>query len=434
MSAHAFFSPSASARWMACPGSMTFPQNTEQGGSSTFADEGTAAHELGAWCLADPVRNAIDRLDDDIEVNGAKYHVDEDFVDAVQTYVDDVRRRTIGGHLLVEQKVSLEEWLGPEQFGTSDAIGVIPRLRLGIVEDLKFGRGERVYAYSPATPDSQFTITLPDGAVVEPNSQLMLYGLGSLEQIMLLCDEVTHVTLVISQPRLNHLHEITVTVGNLRAFGQSAKSAVAEANAAMIHAPNSPDHMFYLVPGDKQCRWCRAMPICKKLANKVAEDVRADFDTIAAVAPQAPLGAGELSRAMVAIPLISAWCNAVVAEVHTRVRAGEEIIGADGKPYKYVQGDAGKRQWVDEKEAEAALLGQLSEAKAYAPRKIITAPAAGKLLDKKKTKAIWDDVFVPLIKKAPGQPMLVMGSDSRPPYSPGATANEFDEISAEDAE
>jgi len=120
--------------------------------------------------------------------------------------------------------------------------------------------------------------------------------------------------------------------------------------------------------------------------------------------------------------------------MHELVQANVEVIGPDDKPYKFVEGKEGARKWENDEVAEAALLGQLGPDKAYAPRKILTAPAAAKLLDKKATKQLWADGFAPLIVKAKGQPFLVQGSDPRPPFSGAAGADEFtDNISGEDS-
>jgi hypothetical protein len=93
---------------------------------------------------------------------------------------------------------------------------------------------------------------------------------------------------------------------------------------------------------------------------------------------------------------------------------------------KIVEGRQGKRRWVDPGQAEAALVGQLGD-KAYEPRSVISAPAAAKLLDRKKTGALWADIFVPLIQRSPGRAILALGSDARPPFKGGAAVEEFED-------
>jgi Protein of unknown function (DUF2800) len=383
---HSLFAPSSAHRWINCPGSLTFPENQEAGPSSAFADDGTASHAWAAeallygWCLLGSVR----------EINGKTYTLDEERRDFIEIYVNDVVRRAIGGTLFVEHWVDLSHLLGEDQGGTCDA-GIILGDQI-IVEDLKYGTGEKVYASY-------------DGKI---NPQLGLYLLGLLEDARLLGHEIKTATGVICQPRLGHIDEFTVSIDELEAFGR-------EAEVATYPESNK------LNPSDRTCRWCRAKSKCPALAAFVAKEVALDFEDVAE--PAAP---NDLARAYRAVPLVTQWCKAVEAEVVKQVTEGKEVIGPDGKPYKFVQGDEGRRQWTDEAAAEAALVGQLAD-KAYAPKKIITAPAAAKILDKKSTKALWADVFSPLIQRARGRAMLVQGSDPRPAYNNVATAEDFAE-------
>jgi hypothetical protein len=383
---HSLFAPSSAHRWINCPGSITFPENQEAGPSSTFADDGTASHEFGARAL----EYGWDIIGSMINVNDTTYYLDEERRDFVQIYVEDVRRRAIGGVLFVEHWVDLSHLLGEDQGGTCDA-GIIVGDQI-IVEDLKYGTGEKVYASY-------------DGKI---NPQLGLYLLGLLKDAQLLGHEIKTATGVICQPRLGHIDEFTVSIDELEAFGRKAEVATyPESNK--------------LNPSDRTCRWCRAKSKCPALAAFVAKEVALDFEDVAE--PAAP---NDLAKAYRAVPLVTQWCKAVEAEVVKQVTEGKEVIGPDGKPYKFVQGDEGKRQWIDEAAAEAALVGQLAE-KAYAPKKIITAPVAAKILDKKTTKALWTDVFSPLIQRARGRAMLVQGSDPRPAYNNVATADDFAE-------
>lgn len=444
MSFHSARSPSKAAMWLACPGAMAMPENQKSGGSSKFADEGTAAHELASTCLL-ARQDAAFMLGQPIVVNGTTFTVDEDMAANVQVYLDEVRRQAMGGVLLVEQRVALGEYCGTEpcpacdgdgeadnghdchickgagevpQGGTSDAIVIRPEAEEFIVTDLKFGRGEVVWASY-----------LNAAGVRRPNPQLALYALGSLP-LALMFGPMKKVVLTISQPRVNHADSFDMTVAELLEFGEEVKRAVKENDAALICGPQ--DLLFYLTPGDKQCRWCQAKGTCPKLAAKVMEEVRSDFDEIQVMPLHVPAGTAQLSKAYDALDLISSWSTAVRAEMYRRVNAGELIDGPDGKPRKFVQGKEGNRAWEDEAVAEWMLVAQLGPDKAYAPRKILTAAAAAKVLDRKATKNIWTDGFVPIIKRAAGRPVLVLGSDTRPAYSGAADASDFeDELGAE---
>jgi hypothetical protein len=201
--------------------------------------------------------------------------------------------------------------------------------------------------------------------------------------------------------------------------------------AAKAHVLDPAAFPLYLVPGEKTCRWCRAKATCPKLASYVQDQVHADFTTLTTEAPVLPGSEKQLSKAMGAVPLVEDWCRAVRAEVWKLVQEGKEVLGPDSQPYKFVEGKGGRRIWENEDAAEAALLANVGD-KAYKPRQIITAPEAGKLLDKKKTKELWNDLFVPMIKKTKGSLSLAMGSDPRPPASATADATDFDELGAQD--
>jgi hypothetical protein len=416
---------------------MAYPENTEEWvDAGEYAAEGTAAHALAASCLKFklPAANSIGLT---IEVGKRKFEVTEDFADHVQTYVDDVRARAMGGFLMIEQRVTLDgvEGFDETNYGTSDAIMALPGY--GVVEDLKFGMGEKVYAWEYAKSNSPFTmvteIDLTDSAEVVPNYQLMMYALACLADIKLLIDNPSHILIVINQPRLGHVSEVRVPIAVLERFAVFAADALSKAMLAMGLGVKAVEAKAdeYLHPGEKQCRWCRAAARCPALRAKLQRDVGADFDTIETKPPQVPVDPKRLAKDMLAIPLLTDWCRAVMCKANELVAAGTAIIGPDGKPYKFVEGKLGDRKWGDEKAAEAALVGVLAD-KAYQPKKILSASGAAKVLDKKKTAEIWKDLFVPLIKRAAGKPMLVVGSDPREPFSPAAESDEFETIGEEE--
>lgn len=449
---HSLFAFSASTRWIPCAGSMAYPANTADGGDAgEYADEGTAAHTLASDCLKNKT-DAIEHLGRIIKGGKREFEVTEEFADHVQTYVDDVRRRSAGGYLMVEQRVSLEgvEGFDETNYGTSDAVIAMPGVIIdhdtgaiedswGVVEDLKFGQGERVYAWLPATATSLFVMDKWMGETdetiqVEPNYQLMMYALACLRDIELLVDRPKGIMIVISQPRVGSMSELWVPIAVLERFAIFAADAYKKAELAMglgVEACEAHDAMVtgplsskFFSAGEKQCRWCKAAT-CRARDAKVREEVGADFDTIGDKPPKVPVSAPQLAKAMLAVPFIADWCNAVMAQAHGLVAAGTDIIGPDNKPYKFVEGKQGKRKWSDPKAAEAALLANLPREKVYT-EVLITAPAVDKLFKKKAVRQTWEDVFKPLVKQAPGKPTLVMGSDPRAPFSPNAGADEFD--------
>ncbi len=418
--AHSFFGPSRANMWMSCYGAMAFPENQAQGPTSEFADEGTCAHHFAALCLQTG-NNAEDYLGAAYKIGDRLWVCDQDMADGIQIYLDDVRRRVGHGMLLTEQKVDLSEWLGPEQFGTADAVIIDTERKRLIVEDLKFGRGERVYASEQ------------DGT---PNKQLALYALGAL-RIAELFVEISltagwQVELVISQPRVDEKpSEFLFGVNDLLNFGALATVAVSANTSAIedadVYGVGSPEHIHYLTATDKGCRWCRKAATCPKLREKIEIEVTAEFETIEVTPPQLPRDSDALSEAYAALPHIRNWCNAVESMVYGQVAEGKIVNGSDGQPLKLVEGRQGARKWIDAKEAESVLQAILPADKMYEPPKVITAAVAAKLLDRKATKEKWQTYLVPLIQRAPGKPVLALGSDDRAAYVGDVTAD-FQEI------
>lgn len=443
---HSFYSPSKGAMWMGCPGALAMLENQAEEKSSEFADDGTVSHSLAAWTLDDPLRNCVDYPINHVSLNGKRYEIDEERIARVQSYVDDVRRSAMGGILWAEHRVDLSRYLGMAvcptckgdreigddggtphtcptcqgdgevpQGGTSDAVIILPQTETLIVGDLKDGAGEKVWASYEH-----------EGKRI-PNEQTGLYGLGVLEDVLLLGYKIKRVILRIYQPRLNHFDEFETTAEAL--LGEFATRVVVAADAAgdaLVLPVEQLDTQGLLKPGNKTCRWCRAAARCPARKRHVQETTRYEFGS--EEPPVVPESLEHLAEAFVALPLIEQWVRETKAAIWKNVQAGKQVLGPDGQPLKLVEGKQGNRTWDPEKllsgEVEGLLAGQLGP-KAYEPQQPITAPVAATILDKKATKEVWKQVFEPMIKRARGAPQLALGSDPRPVYGAPAGADEF---------
>lgn len=407
---HASLGPSGAHRWMNCPGSVEL-ERFYPDSSSKHARYGTVAHEIGDLCLQTG-NNAEDYVGQTFECEGERIKVDMEMADGVNTYVSYVHSFVnvdTGDILMSEEQVPLAHLTGEDgATGTSDVIGICDGGKRLVVIDLKFGKGVQVYAGD--------------------NPQLRMYGLGSLEKYGLVYDAIETVQMVIVQPRLNWVDEETLTVAELRAFGEEVSIAAGRTQIGNAE----------LVPGEKQCRFCKAKPTCPALKAEVFTRVTgvepSGFENLdqptlpkkLAATITTPDAADDLAQAYRSIPLIESWLKSIRAEVERQLFDGQEAIG---KHFKLVQGKKGNRAWADNDEAlkELTVSGRLKVAEATTAT-IISPTQAEKLL--KERPKIWAKI-APLITQPEGGPSVAPIDDPRPEYAVVSTTDSFAALSAE---
>lgn len=387
MAKHALLSPSGAARWAVCLGSTAMcaglPDST-----SSYADEGTAAHFLGATLLEHKLQaqaffgcdvlvhkdgscslmigdKPSETFGDPLPAAGQlsnTFNVDADMVRHIQTYIDLVRQYALGGKLYVERSLDISHITGEDDAeGTSDV--VIVQSKELVVADLKFGMGEEVSAIE--------------------NPQLFMYGDAALEEFDLTGDIET-VRMVIIQPRITSLpSEYVLTVAELKERVETLRSAAGVATSLIEEAAVNGEDVLLdsLTPGEKQCRWCKRSGDCKAQDSAVSALVNAEFDDLTLIPADAVEETAKkqaytpdleaLSTKMKAAGFVEHWVNSVRGLVETELLKGIAV-----PDFKLVQGRKSPRAWADSMVAEQEMkrmrlkLGEMYVSKLASPTQI----------------------------------------------------------------
>lgn len=223
---HSVYSASSSKRWLACPASILMSKDAEST-TNPAAELGTAAHELGEWCLKTGV-NAYDC----IGLIFNKFVVDAQMADAVQLYVSFIRDlcRKYNVEPMLEKRVVMLS-VRNDVYGTSDCIIIIGDWLFVI--DYKHGYGI---------------------VEVANNSQAVFYAIATLDTLGL-WQQIKHVQTTIVQPRADHVdgsirHHI-YTIEQLIQWQNVFRQAIQRAESG--ESPIAGEH----------CHYCPARGICR---------------------------------------------------------------------------------------------------------------------------------------------------------------------------
>lgn len=317
MRKHSKYSPSASSRWMACPGSIALCEKAPPEAPSKYAEEGTLAHEVAEECIND--------WTDSLTVNP---EMDE----AVQVYLDEIRSRVTEEEIeaksktmMVEKKFSLE-WLVPECFGSNDCcIYDVAKKHLTIA-DYKHGVG--------VTVD------------VEWNSQLLMYALGAMhsvwnsqtektKKVISILDMVETVELLVVQPR-------SISGDTIKTWNISAKEVLFWGyNVLQAAALNTQLENAALNPGD-HCKFCRANAMCPAMLKHTMQVTKMDFDKGTMPPDPDMLNIDQIANIINASDIVTNWIKQVKAFAQNHMEGGGNIPG-----HKLVH-KMTRRKWKDE--------------------------------------------------------------------------------------
>ncbi|WP_029516968.1 DUF2800 domain-containing protein [Paenibacillus polymyxa] len=378
--AHAKLSASGSKRWLTCTPSAKLEQQFEEA-TSTFAEEGTAAHELAELHLTkyltamSPVQHkkALDKLKEGPYYSQEMEDYVHEYVTIVLERVAEARKRSRDAEILLEQRLDFSAWV-PDGFGTGDVLIIAD----GVMEviDLKYGKGVPVSA--------------------ENNSQMRLYGLGALDTFGFLYD-IQGVRMTIVQPRLDSVSTEEMYADELVAWGDMHVKPLADMAAAGEGEYAAGDH----------CKFCRARFNCRVRAEANLELAKHEFTDPALLSHE------EIGSILKQADDLKAWAT----DVQGYALEQAEKHGAKFPGWKLVEGRS-NRKYTDPAAIQDKMVSAGYDLDAIAPRSLLGLSAMEKLAGKKQFGVLADGLII----KPAGKPTLVQESDKRPELSSAASA------------
>ena len=369
MSAHAQLSPSKRNRWALCPGSIREEAKYPEQESGAAAIDGTHSHTLLEHCINNGLTNPMDQVGEKFADHDGEFVVDKERAERVRLAVDYIAVRSMNGliKVLAESKVDPAFLLGRDDLSGTVDVQIMNGDILELI-DYKDGMG----------------IVSAKG-----NLQLEQYAYGVLAGYKLPVNGAypfNTVRMTIIQPKLalrgmNAISSHDVSVADLMAnMGTIIKQAAA------TDQPDAP-----LVPGDSQCKFCRAKGSCSALASNVMKEVGIMFQPIASkpldIAQQSAdkepstMDDAQIAQIMEAAPLMRQLLEGVEKEALRRLKAGQTIAGL-----KLVNG-RGSRTWSLNEEDTAARLIKMGVPKGAVYETKLVSPAKAEKLTWEKTKA-----------------------------------------------
>ena len=373
---HALLSASGASRWINCTPSAKLEDEYGERKTSVYAQEGTLAHELAELYIRHDVLHNIEEPDFErrLEEIMSDEMFSEEMLDVIPTYTDycaaqlNVAKTNSPYAIMeIEQKLDLTKFV-PESFGTADCI-IANDGTLEII-DLKYGKGVPVYA--------------------DWNKQLMLYGLGALQEYSTMFD-ITNVRLTIVQPRIDNISSWEISFDELNNWAENElkpKAQLAFSGKGELNA------------GD-WCKFCAVRNQCRKLYEQQLDIAQHEFTEPALLTDD------EIADIVRRTPKLVEWANSVAE--YAQKKAIEENKQWPG--LKLVEGIS-RRKWVDEDQASNAIFArcpELSEDEIF-NMKLKPITSIEKIVGKKRFEEILSDVVV----KPQGKPTLVPSEDKRP--------------------
>ncbi len=399
MSTHATLSPSKRQRWAACPGSVREEAAYPDERSGAAAIDGTHSHTLLEHCVkagaVDPSPMVGIKMKDD----DGEFTVDADRAARVKVAIDYIKQRhaeSLGiAQLIAEQRVN-PQWL----LSRDDLSGTVDVQ----IHDVLHGVLE-IIDYKDGMNDAY------DSAIL----QMEQYAVGALAEFKIAKPNpypYKTVRMTVIQPKLTlrggqAIRSVDYPVDKV--VDEVARTIVIE--AAATDRPDAP-----LVPGEKQCRYCRAKGGCAALSTKALQVVDT-MDITASAAEKDPtkMTDDQIVQIMEAAPLLRQMLEGVEKEAQTRMERGADIPGL-----KMVNGK-GHRAWKLSEDEMAERLRKMGIPKESVYKTTLVSPAQAEKLRWKKrdgtdmqlTERQLKTLEQEYMVKTVGKPVVALAADSR---------------------
>lgn len=414
MSTHAKLSPSSRHRWQLCPGSVREERKYPDSKGGPAAIDGTHSHTLLEKCITARIGRADHFVGMTLEDHEGSFTVDAVRAERVQVALDYIYKQAhCAVAVAAETRVGLYDLTGRDDL--DGQLDVQLFYNDGDIEIIDYKDG-----------------MTPVDAV--DNAQLEQYALGAVDAACTQPDSLVYMTIIQPKLRVKGMEPISRTsMTALELRSRVLPKLIVE--AAATDNPDAP-----LVPGDKQCRNCKAKGGCSALVNKnmeavgmffkpittiseidITENTKTDhpFQSVAqqsATKDPTTMSNDELRELLEAAPLMRQMLQAAEEEAENRAKAGQAIPG-----YKLVNGP-GSRAWAHDEDEMVDKLVKMGVPKtAVYVTKLVSPAQAEKLTWEKKdgTKVTLSPkqlqrMETEYVTKKKGRLILVPESDNRP--------------------
>lgn len=381
---HSIFSTSAVDSWKfsACPAYVL--HNQESSESNIHMATGTVFHSI----LEDYFKNGDEipkHFGQIYEADGFEIEVDQKMIDCAEfniAAVEEIKAKYPGSDLIIEQKVSLDDYGYPEVFGTPD-IQLFEVFGNLIVIDHKYGRGKTVYADA---------------------GQLKLYLIMAAGKMIHTFENLISIVL---QPRDVHGEKLKLAYHNSDALLEWLENEV----IAAVENVKSGDPIYR--PSDESCRWCNYRGKCRAQSDLALQLINQDLEGVPdLVTPvidpreSKSLSPLEMSNILKHEKFLIKWIESVRWAAETSLTQGIEI------PEFKLAETVTHRKWDPNKDVEHILYKECKIRKKDMFTQKIKSPTAVLDLIGDKNPAVKKRVEE-LIIRPQGRPKLVHESDRR---------------------